>query len=137
MFFNLSLTIHIFGFTMLMGGMFVGLRAARLDNPSAELIKAVRFGYLLAGSLLVFVTGLIQIFDRGFSFYMKQGWFHGKLTLGLLLIAAGLYFFIKLGSVQKSRNPLTRRFTAIAQSVIGVLFLLTIISVIFGRTGMM
>ena len=130
MIFQISVVLHIIGFTFLVGGLLVGLRAGRLSKPPAELLKAIRFGYIVAGSFLVLVTGFYQLMSRGFAFYLSQSWFHGKLT-------AALYLFGKLAEVENTGQPLTRRFTAIMHSVIGLLLLAAVAEVILGRQVLM
>jgi uncharacterized membrane protein len=133
MLFQISIILHIIGFTFLMGGILVGLRAARMSNPPLELLKSIRFGYILAGSVLLLVTGFYQIIYHGFPYYMSQGWFHGKLTSGLLIVGLGLFLFIKFAQVEQNGQALSRKFTAILHSVVGLLFFATVALVILGR----
>lgn len=133
--FQLSIVLHIFGFTMLIGGMLIGLRAARMPNPSAELLKSVRFGYIVAGATLVLLSGLYQMLSLGFAHYFSQGWFHGKFTSAVLLLALAAFSFNKFQQVEKTGQPLSRKFTSLMHSAIGALFLAAIFLVIMGRSG--
>lgn len=131
--FQISLILHILGFTFQTGGLLVGLRAARMSNPPAELLKSIRFGYILAGSLIVLVTGFYQTLYLGLPYYLSLSWFPGKLAAGLLLVALGLFMFLKFAQVEQSGKPLTRKFAAILHSVLGALFLANVALVILGR----
>ena len=136
MLFYFSVILHIFGFTMLMGGIFVGLRAARMTSPPVELLKSIRFGYIVAGETLVVITGIYQMVWAGLPYYFKQGWFHGKLSVAILLLGTGMYVFKQIKNVEKSGTPLSRRMSGILHSVAGILFLLAIVFTILGRAGL-
>lgn len=136
MIFLISIVLHILGLIFLVGGLLIGLRAARMSNPPSELIKSIRFGYILSGITLVLTTGFFQIFYHGFPYYMSQGWFHGKLTAALLLVGLSAYLFIKFAEVERSSQPLPRSFTAKMHAIIGILVLASIALVIFGRPGL-
>ena len=131
--FKISLVLHIIGFTMLMAGIFLGLRAGRESSPSAPLLKSIQFGYLLPGTILVLLSGLYQFFFYGAGYYFSQGWFHAKFTFALILVAAGLWLFTALSKVQNSGVALTRKTTAIMHSVVGVLFFAVVAAVIIGK----
>jgi uncharacterized membrane protein len=65
------------------------------ETARIEIAKAIKrgyFGFVISGLTLTLLTGLYQIFARGMAFYMAQGWFHGKLTLVLVLIVASVVF---------------------------------------------
>lgn len=97
---NWSLTVHIIGIVLWIGGLLIGARVARMlasaESPPSEAIKLVVRKIwnvnVLQGLALVLLTGLYQLFTGGLGVYMKQGWFHGKMTLLLvLLVTTGLF----------------------------------------------
>lgn len=136
MLFQLSVVLHIIGFIFLVAGLLIGLRVARMSTPSAELLKSIRFGYILSGASLVLITGFYQILYHGFPYYMTQGWFHGKLTVALILVGLSGYLFGKFAEVERSGQPLARSFTAKMHAIIGILVLAAIAFVILGRGGL-
>lgn len=105
-----------------------------MPNPPVEILKSIRFGYIVSGSTLVLLTGFYQIIYHGFPYYLSQGWFHGKLTSGLALVGLGLYLFVKFAQVEQTGQALTRKFTAIMHSVVGIIFLASVSLVILGRS---
>ena len=59
--------------------------------------KKAWFGYIVPGMAMVIGSGLYQfVFNRGIPYYMKQGWFHGKLTFGVVLIIATIVLGLQL-----------------------------------------
>ena len=92
---KISLAFHIIGIVMWMGGLLILTRLMKAfrsgdscsDQFRASLERRVFLGWVLPGLGLVSISGLYQIFTRGFDFYLKQGWFHAKLTLILVLLA--------------------------------------------------
>ena len=136
MLFQLSIVLHIIGLTFLIGGLLIGLRVARMPTPNPELLKSIRFGYVLSGVFLVLVTGFYQLLNKGMSFYFTQGWFHGKFTAALILVAVAGILFTKFAKVEQSGQPLSRKFTAIMHSVIGVFFIAAVVLVVLGRSGL-
>jgi len=121
---------------MLIGGILVGLRAARTSPPPAELLKSIRFGYIVAGGTLTLVTGLYQLLWLGPHYYFSQGWFHGKLTAAILLFGIAGYVFVKLSKVEKSGVPLLRKDTVLLHSAVGILFLLAVLLTVLGRQSL-
>lgn len=97
---KVSIALHIIGIVMWVGGLMILTRFLKIftvagdGTPAlAAMVSRVFFGYVLAGFGVAVLTGLYQISYRGFGFYMSQGWFHGKLTLiVLLLVVTGLTF---------------------------------------------
>ncbi len=55
-----------------------------LDNFRI-VIKKIYYGFCLPGALITLISGIYQFSLRGAAYYMKLGWFHGKLTLVLIL----------------------------------------------------
>jgi uncharacterized membrane protein len=131
--FKLSLVIHIIGLIMLMAGIMLGLRAGRDEKVNPSFLKSIQFAYLLPGVVMVLATGFFQFFFHGPAYYMTQGWFHGKLTAGLLTVGLGLLVFSKLSKVQQSGLPIKRSTSAILHSISGLLLFASVALVILGR----
>jgi putative membrane protein len=100
---RVSLALHIIGIVMWLGGLMIGTSALRvlISTGNTEEIsrfgKKLLFGFILPGLGIVTLSGLYQLTTNGVGLYMKQGWFHAKLTFILVLFAATalLYFEIK------------------------------------------
>ncbi len=94
---QISLAFHIIGIVLWVGGLMIGTRLMKavLVDPEAgatlsvtqrSMLQRVFKGYILPGFILALGSGLYQIYTMGLAHYMRQGWFHGKLTLVLLLV---------------------------------------------------
>lgn len=96
---KLSLALHLVGIVLWMGSLIVLTRivaiAARGQLPANDTCSVVlRFfsRYTMFGMGLTLVTGFYQLMSMGMAAYMKQGWFHGKLTLVIIAVIATLMF---------------------------------------------
>lgn len=98
-----SLAIHVIGFVFWVGGLLVLTRLLKMSSMEGALpdgartevgkmIKRSYFGLVVAGTVLSLATGIYQILERGVGFYMAQGWFHGKLTLIVVLLVVTVVF---------------------------------------------
>ncbi len=98
-----SLAIHVIGVVFWVGGLLVLTRLLKMSSvegalPDAartevgKMIKRSYFGLVIAGVVLSLASGVYQILERGIGFYMAQGWFHGKLTLVLILLVVTVVF---------------------------------------------
>ncbi len=102
---KISIALHIIGFIMWTGSLLISSRIIALSSKNNQLAsvsawsKKIVFGWMLPGLILTLLTGLYQLIYKGVGFYMTQGWFHGKLTLAIILFVASI-LMIKL-----VRNP--------------------------------
>jgi putative membrane protein len=98
-----SLAVHVIGVVFWLGGLLVLTRLlkmvlleASLGEESrrevAKMLKRGYFGFVVAGVVLSLGSGIYQLLERGFGYYMAQGWFHGKLTLVLILLVVTVIF---------------------------------------------
>ncbi len=114
---NWSLTVHIIGIVLWLGGLLVGVRVCRMlasgdSVPSAAVTQALRkvwYVNVLQGMGLVLLSGLYQLFTGGIAFYFKQGWFHTKLTLVMLLFIATALFALELRKVAAGKGAQAKR----------------------------
>lgn len=91
---NVSLAFHIIGIVFWVGGLLVVTRFMRLFCPNAEGATSALAGtirknwylYVIHGLLFTVLSGFYQLMLGGVAVYMKQGWFHGKLTLIIVLL---------------------------------------------------
>ena len=92
---SLSFSFHIIGIVMWLGGLLLITRFISI-LPEGEVapeigagVKKMFYGWVMGGLALVTITGFYQFLSIGAGFYMKQGWFHAKLTLliGLYLVS--------------------------------------------------
>lgn len=102
-----SLAIHVVGIVFWVGGLLVLTRMLKLSSVEgalpdgartevAKMVKRSYFGLVIAGVVLSLVTGVYQILERGIGFYMAQGWFHGKLTLVIVLLVVTAVFGVQV-----------------------------------------
>jgi uncharacterized membrane protein len=126
---QLSLAFHIIGFVLWVGGTMVLARAlavATSDKPQSAVCSwawRAFVGYIVPGALLTVLTGLYQILSGvGFAGYFAQGWFHGKVTLILLMFGATVVFGVKCSAL--SRGESVRKGSLMAIHGIAALMLL-------------
>jgi uncharacterized membrane protein len=96
-----SIALHIVALVMWLGSAMIVSRCLRvfceaypdaakdaLDQLRA-MLKKITYGFLVPGMLLSAISGIYQIIQGGVDTYMKQGWFHTKLTvvIGLIVIS--------------------------------------------------
>lgn len=64
------------------------------SDKLSSVVRRLYFGFVLAGLLLTVATGLYQLGMGGMGMYFKQGWFHSKLTLVVILfVVTGMLAF--------------------------------------------
>lgn len=94
--FRLSIALHLIGIVLWLGGLiliprmlkiFVGATAGSDLAAARMLVRRLWLGYVIPGMTLAVVTGVYQVLSFGVGTYMRQGWFHGKLTLVIVLFA--------------------------------------------------
>lgn len=117
--FKISVALHIIGFIMWTGSLLISSRIIALSAKNNQIAsvsawtKKITFGWMLPGLFLTIITGTYQLLSRGMSYYMTQGWFHGKLTLALILVVASV-LMIKVVSnpTKESKLPMAIHGTA-------------------------
>lgn len=90
-----SLAFHLVGIVLWLGGLIILPRIMSvMNNEGAQaaglprIVRRVWFGFIIPGLVITLLTGGLQLSLGGVDVYMKQGWFHGKLTFVMLLLAA-------------------------------------------------
>ena len=125
---EISLALHIVGIVFWIGGLLFLTKTLKFDlsrNPDlAVLNRKLLFGWLLPGIIITLVTGIYQFLQVGAAVLMKQGWFHGKLTLVVLLLLASGYVFAKAQSGKVKFLTAIHAFAASALVLISVFTLL-------------
>ena len=138
---QLSLGLHIVGMVLWMGGLIMiprilkGLIDSKSDLASiGPVLKRVFFGFTVSGMVISLVTGIIQFFiGGGAGHYMKQGWFHGKLTFLIILIVVTVILggeIAKIGSAPLKSGKLLALHIISASALI-IIVLMTML----GRVG--
>ena len=93
----------------------------------SAMVHRVFHGYVLGGSVVVLLTGLYQLFYRGLAFYFSQGWFHGKLTLIVLLIAVTVLAFADVNKAKRgvtlNRGKVAAMHGLAGLALLGIVFL--------------
>src|SRR4051794_28688755 len=105
----LALTLHVFGFTAWLIGLF-GIVIVLLDRDTAEAKiqshlggLARRIGRIADGGAFLAILGGLWLIAIAPGFYMKQPWLHMKLTLvvgGML----GLHGFLRVKAKRASEG---------------------------------
>ena len=93
---RVSLAFHLIGLVLWVGGLVILPRIlkglAPVSGQVPEVVSVARrvfFGFIVSGFVIALGTGLFQFVEGGgASVYMKQGWFHTKLTFILVLLVA-------------------------------------------------
>lgn len=129
---NTSILLHILGIVMWLGSLMICSRIMALlvkngADQSNVWQKKLLFGWLIPGLAITLLTGLYQASATGFAYYFKQGWFHAKLTLVVILIAASILFVKQIISANYSFKSLM-----IVHGVSALCLLLIIAFTIFG-----
>lgn len=136
---KISVAIHIIGIVMWLGGLLVLTRLFKLFTLGhsglqqvSGMMSRIFFGYVILGTVLTVCTGLYQLSYSGVAAYMSQGWFHGKLTLVLILLVVTAICFQYLRRIQKGAT-LSRGMVGALHGVVGLTLLVGVfITVIFG-----
>ena len=139
--FKISIALHIIGIVMWMGGLMVLTRFLKIategpqSNPAfGAMARRIYFGFGVGGCVLTLLTGLYQLISRGASFYMSQGWFHGKLTLVLLALIVTVIIGTLVSAVNAGRT-ISKGKVAATHGMIGLVLLLVVFATILGRAG--
>ncbi len=140
---SVSIAFHIIGFVLWVGGTMFLSRALAVAVGDVGAGEVKRWGwrafcgYLLPGALLTVITGLYQIaIGGGVAFYFAQGWFHGKLTLVLLMLGATVMLGIKTKVLSEGTQVGRGTFMAI-HGIAALVLVGAIILTITGRVGML
>ncbi|MCI5066046.1 CopD family protein [bacterium] len=145
-----SYAFHILGLLFWLGGLIALSRVLRVftavreegapDESSVlthreDLYEAVRmiwFGFVLAGVVLVLVTGLINLSVIGVGYYMREGWFHMKLTAVMLLFGVTAFAGLQMTKLARG-EALERKKLALIHGATSALTLCVLLITYFGR----
>ncbi len=135
-----SVAVHLIGIVFWIGSLIVITRFFNLASDSAvagsaayrNLMSRAYFGFSVGGLVLATVTGIYQLSSQGMSYYMKQGWFHGKLTLVLVLVGITVAVGIQIKKLQIGA-PVTRKTAGMLHGITSLSFILIILLTILGR----
>ncbi len=135
----ISLGFHVIGIVLWIGSLMVLTRlvltrqklSGTIDSAEAQALQRLwtRFGGI--GFVCVLLSGFHQLFARGASFYMQQGWFHGKLGAVLVLIALSGVFHVVLHKLQSGEQPRAATIHVV-HALTGVLLLVIVFSTFIG-----
>ena len=130
-----SLAFHIVGLTLWVGGLVIIpriMKGIKGETPESVLlgnaIRRVFLGFVVSGFVISLLTGIFQLETNGGpAVYMKQGWFHGKLTFVCLLVLATALLWGEVVKLKKGRPLSAKKLIAIhaisALSLIAIPFL--------------
>lgn len=113
---QLSFAFHILGVIFWMAGLLVltGLIRFFESHPSEKsgmtyqsLCRKYFFGFVVPGIVITSLSGFHQFGVIGVSYYMRQGWMHGKVTLLIFLFAVSWILFRAVNDIKagKKLNP--------------------------------
>ena len=140
---KISLALHIVGLVMWLGGLMILTRCMKVFSRSlpqeaeeaisafSTTIKRIFYGFCLPGALISLLTGLYQVFSMGAAYYMRQGWFHGKLTLILLLFIITFFVARELKKIQNQEILSAKRALALHAASAASLILIVFITILF------
>lgn len=134
---KISLSLHVIGLVMWLGGLLILSRLTFLtvkndsSSPSLTHIKKLSNAWIILGATLTVGTGITQMLLGGVARYMAQGWFHGKLTLVLVLIVVSVLFNLDLKKLSLKQEIRPVRFM-IWHGITGmILFLGVFLTILF------
>ncbi len=96
------------------------------------IVRRTFFGFTVGGLIVTLLTGIFQLMTRGMSFYMKQGWFHSKLTCVLVLIVISTLLYFELSKAAKGQLLRRGRLCAL-HGITGAMLVAIVFLTIFGR----
>lgn len=136
---NTSLALHIISLVMWVGGILILTRVihqfVKLNGDVkllAAISKKIYFGWILSGCALAILTGLYQISVNGAKHYFSQGWFHGKLTLVIILIIITGILFPIVKKLSDNITPSAGKIMGLHGST-GLILILAVFATLLGR----
>lgn len=139
----ISLSFHILGLTLWVGGIMLVSRTLTLICEGSILSvdakqqvltlvnKQWRF-FILPGFILSAVSGLYQLLSVGMGFYMKAGWFHSKLLFVFILIGVTFAFGDVLSGLNNDKS-VTKKKLMIIHGVTALMLVLIVFLTMLGR----
>jgi len=139
---NTSLSFHIIGIVMWVGGLIILTRMLTLfssNSPSSKsngcsdearkITRRLYLGWVLPGFVIVVFSGMYQLGVRGMAFYFSQSWFHGKAALVLVLF----FLTILVGKVVKnvSENVVISKKMVMSLHGLSALILVAVVFITF------
>lgn len=106
---QISLALHIVGIVFWVGGLLILTRFAQIfsqpgdaNEKSRAVLRKSWWLYVIHGVGFTLLTGFYQLYSGGIGNYMKQGWFHTKLTFVLLIAVATIMFGLQMAKISRS-----------------------------------
>lgn len=113
--FGISMVFHLLGVIFWMAGLLSLTRTLKgfsesesFREPWTRFAETTWKGFVLGGLGLALASGLYQLLERGIGFYMKQGWFHGKLTFVLVLLMITVALVPEMKKIER-RQPIAQK----------------------------
>lgn len=101
-----------------------------------SLVKAIFFGFVLAGMAISLTSGMLQLLSyRGpdsLVLYMQQGWFHAKLTFVIVGLIATALLWSSINKLQHG-GIITRGRLVFLHAVFGTVLLVVVLVTLVGR----
>ena len=132
---QISIAFHLIGIVFWAGGLVLLARMLALTSGSgdaaAKAVGRLWKGYVVPGSIVALATGVYQLMVKGLGFYFAQGWFHGKVTAVLVLLAVTVVTGFEVGKAAKGGVPNAKKLNAMH----GIAALLFVVIVIMTEIG--
>ena len=139
---QISLGFHIIGLIMWVGGLLIipgFLRTVKLGvDPQAKVVSSSRIAtltYVGLGAVITIASGIYQLASRGIGFYMKQGWFHGKMLGIVLLLVASVFLALEVRRISIGLDIRRKRLAAV-HALAAVSFITNIFLTFIGRINL-
>jgi len=137
---KVSLALHLIGIVFWLGSLIVLTRllslgsdvVPKINDDLKRLSGKVFWGFSVGGLVLSTITGLYQITSSGVGYYMKQGWFHGKLTLVILLYGVTVVTAVQVKKFQFGA-ALSRKTVGILHGSSSLILVIAVFLTILGR----
>lgn len=136
-----SLALHIIGVLFWIAGLMVVTGLIRYYESNSEakagpsyaaLTKKYWFGMVVPGLIISLATGTYQFLLLGAGYYMKQGWFHGKLTMILVLLAVSFFVAQGVSAARRGESLPAKKF-GMLHGVVGSTLLIIVFLTYLGR----
>lgn len=136
-----SLSLHIIGIVMWLGSLLILTRLltvcaeGQVSESLGKMSRKLYFGWTLGGLVLTLLTGLYQLIAGGIGYYMKAGWFHGKLTFLIVLLVVTVLLARPVNMVSRGENVHQKNVMAL-HGVTGLCLIVIVFLTMVGRAYM-
>lgn len=118
---------------MILSRIMTGLSSPYLaSDPLVGAIRRAFWGFAVSGAVIALVSGLYQLIIGGVGFYMKQGWFHGKLTLVIVLLVLTVILAVQVAATKRA-EPIKIGLVRAVHGITGFCLIVIVFLTFLGR----